>query len=69
MIKNFKNFYCNKVLPLVYDNSLSFYELLCKVVSKLNEIIDFINSPESLFGVNVKYVQNEETLYIYKGEN
>lgn len=28
-----------KVLPLVYDDSLSYYELLCKVVYKLNEVI------------------------------
>lgn len=33
------NFWCQKVLPLVYDDSLSYYELLCKVVQKLNEVI------------------------------
>ena len=33
-------FWCYKVLPLVYDDSLSYYELLCKVVSKLNELIE-----------------------------
>lgn len=33
-------FWCYKVLPLVYDDSLSYYELLCKVVSKINEIIE-----------------------------
>ena len=31
-------FWCQKVLPLVYDDSLSYYELLCKVVCKLNEL-------------------------------
>lgn len=31
-------FWCQKVLPLVYDDSLSYYELLCKVVHKLNEL-------------------------------
>ena len=25
-------FWCQKVLPLVYDDSLSYYEILCKVV-------------------------------------
>jgi hypothetical protein len=25
-------FWCQKALPLVYDDSLSYYELLCKVV-------------------------------------
>ena len=29
-------FWCQKVLPLVYDDSLSYYELLCKVVEYLN---------------------------------
>lgn len=33
-------FWCFKVLPLVYDDSLSYYETLCKVVEKLNEMID-----------------------------
>lgn len=33
-------FWCYKVLPLVYDDSLSYYEVLCKVVTKLNEVID-----------------------------
>lgn len=32
-------FWCQKVLPLVYDNSLSYYELLCKVVKYLNDVI------------------------------
>lgn len=36
-------FYCQKVLPLVYDDSLSYYEVLCKVADKLNEIIETSN--------------------------
>lgn len=32
-------FWCQKVLPLVYDNSLSYYEILCKVVDYINNII------------------------------
>lgn len=36
-------FWCQKVLPAVYDDSLSYYELLCKVISKLNEIIEITN--------------------------
>jgi len=32
-------FYAHKILPLVYDDSLSYYELLCKVVTKLNQVI------------------------------
>lgn len=33
-------FWCQKVLPLVYDDSLSYYELLCKVVKYLNNMIE-----------------------------
>lgn len=32
-------FWCQKVLPLVYDDSLSYYEVLCKVVSYINKLI------------------------------
>lgn len=32
-------FWCFKVLPLVYDDSLSYYEVLCKIRDKLNEMI------------------------------
>lgn len=38
-LKHFK-FWCQKVLPLVYDDSLSYYEVLCKVVEYINKIID-----------------------------
>lgn len=33
-------FWCYKVLPLVYDESLSYYEVLCKVVKYINDLID-----------------------------
>lgn len=42
VIKNFKA-WCHKVLPLVYDDSLSYYEFLCKVMKKLNEVIDAVD--------------------------
>ena len=32
-----------KVLPAVYDDSLSYYELLCKIQCKLEEVIAFAN--------------------------
>lgn len=38
-IGNFK-FWCQKTLPLVYDDSLSYYEVLCKVVDYVNALID-----------------------------
>lgn len=33
-------FWCQSVLPLVYDDSLSYYEVLCKVVNYINKLID-----------------------------
>lgn len=33
-------FWCQSVLPLVYDGSLSYYEVLCKVVKYINDLID-----------------------------
>lgn len=37
-------YWCQKILPAVYDDSLSYYELLCKVVDKLNEVVEQTNS-------------------------
>ena len=41
---NIKFPYCQKVLPIVYDDSLSYYESLCKLVAKMNEIINEVNN-------------------------
>lgn len=39
----FKEFWCQTVLPLVYDDSLSFYEVLCKMKNKINELVTNLN--------------------------
>ena len=39
-------FWCQTVLPLVYDDSLSYYELLNKVVVYLNNVIEDVSSAE-----------------------
>ena len=39
-------FWCQKVLPLVYDDSLSYYELLCKVVDYLNKTMEDVETLE-----------------------
>ena len=55
-------FWCQKVLPAVYDDSLSYYELLCKVIEKLNEVIDQGNdvseAMEELYGYVNSYFDN-----------
>lgn len=42
-------FWCQKVLPLVYDDSLSYYETLCKFLKKLNEVIGLYNNIQENF--------------------
>lgn len=50
-LKHFR-FWCQKVLPLVYDDSLSYYEVLCKVVKYLNEMLQamtgFVDEAEAI---------------------
>ncbi len=42
-IKRFEIPFVQRVLPLVYDDSMSYYEALAKLKAKVNEIIDFCN--------------------------
>lgn len=42
-IASIVHWHCQKVLPLTYDDSLSYYEMVCKLVAKCNEIIEQIN--------------------------
>lgn len=58
-------FWCQKVLPLVYDDSLSYYELLCKVVDYLNKTMENVNKLsenfdelQSAFNTLKKYIEN-----------
>ena len=44
-------FWCQKVLPAVYDDSLSYYELLCKVIDKLNEVIQKSNEQSEVIEI------------------
>ena len=37
-------YWCQKVLPLVYDDSLSYYEMLCKVVDYLNKTMEDVET-------------------------
>lgn len=58
-------YWCQKVLPLVYDDSLSYYELLCKVVDYLNKTMENVNKLsenfdelQNAFNTLKKYVEN-----------
>ena len=43
-ISQLRAYYVQKVLPAVYDDSLSYYELLCKVQEKLEELVNAMNT-------------------------
>lgn len=77
-INNIPYYRCQKILPLAYDDSLSYYENLCKLTSKMNEIIDDINVGfEALISQKINeffnkmmidaiYIESEETIYLKK---
>ena len=50
-------FWCQKVIPLVYDNSLSYYEVLCKVVEYLNNVIKQVDSNTNQIKINQKDIK------------
>lgn len=68
-----------KILPLIYDDSLSYYEQLCKLTYKMNEIIEFTNGGISEvirnyidekfddFMINAIYDEATETIVLEKG--
>lgn len=69
-------FFSQKVLPVAYDDSLSYYEVLEKTVDKLNELIGYINDNiqeliipiiEKL-GVGVTYDSDTETINLFVTE-
>ena len=51
-------FWCQKVLPLVYDDSLSYYELLCKVVAYLNEVVKTTNDNADKLNYYIKLFED-----------
>ena len=68
-----------KILPVTYDDSLSYYEQVCKLTDKMNEIVDFINGNISeriqnyiderfdTLMINAIYDESTETIILEKG--
>ena len=72
-----KNWWCQKVIPLVYDDSITVIEMVGKLVDKTNELISFINDVLeqklneyilSMFNklmINATYEESTETIYLF----
>lgn len=55
-------FWCQKVMPAVLDDSLSFYEVLCKLTAKLNDAIETINGHSELITTMQSEIDALQTL-------
>lgn len=53
-------YFCQKVLPAVYDDSLSYYELLNKVVQYLNDCIDAVNMNSEAIQELANYLSEQD---------
>ena len=49
-------FWCHKVLPLVYDDSISYYEFLCKVAKLVNDISEHNVQQDEAISNNNAYI-------------
>ena len=54
-------FWCHKVLPLVYDDSLSYYEFLCKIAKLVNDISEHNEEQDIAIANNAEHIDNVET--------
>lgn len=55
-LETFK-FWCQKVLPLVYEDSLSYYENLCKVIHYLNNVIESQNTVIEVVNISKEQIE------------
>lgn len=61
-------FFTQRVLPAVYTDELSYYEVLAKVVDKLNELIDVVGDSATIEQIQqvIKDIEKElSALYLY----
>lgn len=79
-LKKAKNYYSYKVIPLAFDESLSYLEDIASLRQKLNEVIEFVNDViddkivdyiDKRFNdmmINAMYEEETETLVLYLSE-
>ena len=54
------NFWCQKVLPTIYDDSLSYYEAICKMATYLNATIEQVNEFQKMIDALPETILNSE---------
>lgn len=59
MVEKFK-FWCQKVLPTIYDDSLSYYEAICKMATYLDATIDQVNEFQKMIDALPETILNSE---------
>lgn len=59
-LKCFKS-WCRKILPLVYDDSISYYEVLCKLTEYIQKLIDQMGDYDNL-ETEIQELQQEVNL-------
>ena len=59
MVDKFK-FWCQKVLPTIYDDSLSYYEAICKMATYLNATIEQVNEFQKMIDALPETILNSE---------
>jgi hypothetical protein len=60
------DYWVQKVIPAVYDDSLSYYELLAKVVKQLNDMGITVNELIDLYEQMTDYVNNQMSIEVIK---
>lgn len=58
--------WCQKVIPLVYDDSLSYYEVLCKLTMYINTLLENVETMEgNIAALHAAYVQLQNYVNTY----
>lgn len=65
-------FHCYKVLPLVYDESLSYYEQVCKIANSLNDTIKAVNdlntAVSDLTGLSERVTELQNSMVAFEND-
>ena len=49
--------WCNTTIPTIFDNSMSYYEFLCKMAGALKSLADEVKSDEKDIDANKKAIE------------